>query len=126
MKELRIVRGTDVKLFIGDVPLFGVTSFTAVQKNHSYDVYEYLRSEPCERVPQGSNHEIRLEFMALFDNQLPTQEDFTLRVADGNTICRYDGCRVTEQRTELKGNQKAVEVFLLEADQMRKAVTDDE
>ena len=81
MNELRIVRGTDVKLFVGDTPLFGVMEFTAVQKPCHYDVYEYLRSKPCERIPQGSRYEIRLEFMALFCDQLPTQEDFTLRVA---------------------------------------------
>ena len=126
MKELRIVRGTDVKLFVGESPLFGVTSFTAVQKPRHYDVYEYLRSEPCERISQGSRYEIKLEFMALFDHQLPTQEDFTLRVADGDCVYCYENCRVTERRTQLKGNAKAVEVFTLEADRMRKAVTDDE
>ena len=126
MKELRIVRGTDVKLFVGESPLFGVTSFTAVQKPRHYDVYEYLRSEPCERISQGSRYEIKLEFMALFDHQLPTQEDFTLRVVDGDCVYCYENCRVTERRTQLKGNAKAVEVFTLEADRMRKAVTDDE
>ncbi|WP_405340821.1 hypothetical protein [Ruminococcus sp.] len=125
MKELRIVRGTDVKLFIGDVPLFGVTDFTAVQKPRYYDVFEYLRSKPCERIPQGSRYEIKLEFMALFDGQLPMQEDFTLNVTNNGTIYCYKNCRVTERKTALKGDQKAVEVFLIEADQMRKAVTDD-
>ena len=70
--------------------------------------------------------EIRLELMALFDGQLPTQEEFTLRVEDNGTTYHYENCRVTERKTVLKGNQKAVEVFTLEADQMRKAVTDDE
>lgn len=126
MNELRIIRGTDVKLFIGDVPLFGVTDFTAVQKSRHYDVYEYLRSEPCERIPQESFYEIRLEIMALFDNQLPMQESFTMCVTDGDTVYRYEDCRVTEQRTQLKGNAKAIEVFILKADRMRKAVTDDE
>ena len=126
MNELRIVRGTDVKLFVGDTPLFGVTDFTAVQKQRFYDVYEYLRTEPYERIPQGSRYVIRLELMALFDGQLPTQEEFTLRVEDNGTTYHYENCRVTERESVLKGNQKAVEVFTLEADQMRKAVTDDE
>ena len=125
MNELRIVRGTDVKLFVGDSPLFGVMDFTAVQKQRFYDVYEYLRTEPYERIPLGSRYEIRLELMALFDGQLPTREDFTLRVEDNGTTY-HENCRVTERKTVLKGNQKAVEVFTLEADQMRKAVTDDE
>ena len=126
MNELRIVRGTDVKLFVGDVPLFGVTDFTAVQKPRHYDVYEYLRSEPCKQIPQGSRYEIKLELMALFDGQLPMQEGFTLCVADGDSVYRYENCCVTERNTKLKGNAKAVEVFTLEADRMRKAVTDDE
>ena len=126
MNELRIVRGTDVKLFVGDTPLFGVMDFTAVQKQRFYDVYEYLRTEPYERLPQGSRYEIRLELMALFDGQLPVQEHFTLRVEDNGTTYHYENCRVSERKTVLKGNQKAVEVFTLEADQMRKAVTDDE
>lgn len=126
MKELRIVRGTDVRLFVGESPLFGVTSFTAVQKPRLYHVFEYLRSEPCERIPQGSRYEIKIEFMALFDRQLPMREDFTLIVTDNGTAYCYENCRVTERKTQLKGNQKAVEVFTLEADRMRKAVTDDE
>ena len=126
MNELRIVRGTDVKLFVGETPLFGVMDFTAIQKQRFYDVYEYLRSEPYELIPMGSRYEIRLELMALFDGQLPTQEEFTLRVEDNGTTYHYENCRVSERKSTLKGNQKAVEVFTLEADQMRKAVTDDE
>ena len=126
MKELRIVRGTDVKLYVGGTPLFGVTGFTAAEKTRSYDVYEYLRSEPCERIPQGSYHEIRLEFMTLFGGQLPMREDFTLCVADGDMVYYYEECCVTERKTTLKGNAKAVEIFTLKANRMRKAVTVDE
>ena len=126
MNELRIVRGTDVKLYMNDTPLFGVTSFSAVQKNSTYDVYEYLSAEPCEHVPQGSRYEIKLSMMALFDGQLSADNSFTLRVTDGNTEYRYENCRVTERKTELKGNAKAVEGFTLEADRMRKAVIEDE
>ena len=116
MKELRIVRGTDVRLFVGESPLFGVTSFTAVQKPRLFHVFEYLRSEPCERIPQGSRYEIKI----------PMRENFTLIVTDNGTTYCYENCRVTERKTQLKGNQKAVEVFTLEADSMRKAVTDNE
>lgn len=126
MNELRIVRGTDVKLFVGDTPLFGVTGFTAVQKPRFYDVYEYLRSAPYERIPQGSLYEIKLELMALFDGQLPTHEEFTLCVEDNGTVYRYEGCCVTERKTTLNGNAKAVEIFTLKANNMRKAVIDDE
>ena len=126
MKELRIVRGTDVRLYVGDVPLFGVTDFTAAEKTRSYDVYEYLRSEPCKRIPQGSYHEIRVEFMTLFGGQLPMRKDFTLCVADRGTVYHYEDCCVTERKTTLKGNAKAVEVFTIKANRMRKAVTVDE
>lgn len=126
MSELRIVRGTDVKLFAENEPLFGVTEFSAVQKNSYYDVYEYLSCVPCERVPQGSHYELKLKFMALFDNQLPVGNGFSLCVADGNTAYYYENCRITERKTELKGNAKSVEVFTLEADRMRKAVIEDE
>lgn len=126
MNELRIVRGTDVRLYAEYAPLFGVTEFSAAQKESTYDVYEYLSAAPCERVRQGSRYEIRLEFMALFDEQLPRQDAFTLRFENGNTEYRYENCRVKERKTMLKGNQKAIEVFVLEADSMRKAVIHDE
>lgn len=126
MNELRIIRGTDVKLYADDTPLFGITEFSAVQKKSYYDVYEYLSAEPREHIPQGAHYEIRLGMMALFDGQLSEQGGFTLRIEDGNMEYRYENCRVTERKTEMKGNAKAVEVLSLAADRMRKAVIDDE
>lgn len=126
MSELRIVRGTDVTLYVDTTPLFGVTSFSAVEKKSTYDIYEYLSTEPCERIPQRSSYEIKLSIMALFSDQLPTENGYELRVADGDTEYIYENCRLKEQKTELKGNEKAVEVLILEADRMRKAVTEHE
>lgn len=126
MNELRIIRGTDVKLYADDTPLFGITELSAVQKKSYYDVCEYLSGVPCEHIPQGAHYEIKLSFMALFDGQLPAGNVFSLRVTDGSTEYRFDNCRVTEQKTELKGNAKAVDVISLKADRMRKAVINDE
>ena len=123
MSELRIVRGTDVTLFAGETPLFGVVSFSAVSGRKYYEVYEYLNAKPCERVPQGEQYEIRLGVMALFDQQLPDQPGFTLRVVDGDTTYCYENCRITGKNTEVKGNGCAAEVFSIEADELRKQVT---
>lgn len=126
MNELRIVRGTDVRLYADDKPLFGVASFCAVQKKSYYDVFEYLSTVPCEHIPQETRYEIKMGFIAMFDEQLPTQGGFSLRVVDDSTEYCYENCRVTQRKTELKGNAKAVEEFTLEADRMRKAVINDE
>ena len=126
MNELRIVRGTDVKLYVGETPLFGVTAFSAVQKPLYHEVYEYLSTKPCERIPQGTRYELTLSMMALFDKQLPSQPGFTLKVVDGDTTYCYENCRVTEQKTAVKGSENAAEVFTLEADSMRKQVVGDE
>lgn len=126
MSELRIVRGTDVRLYVGDTPIFGVTAFSAVEKPLYHEVYEYLSAVPCERVPQGSSYVLQLSMMALFDKQLPTDPGFTLRVVDGSTAYCYYNCRITQRKTELKGNGNAVEVFSVEADSMRKRWARDE
>lgn len=120
MSELRIVRGTDVGLYAGDTPLFGVISLTVMQKNRYREVYEYLSAKPCERLPQGSVYEITLRMMSLFDDQLPSQDGFTLRIVDGNSAYCYYNCRVTGRKTELNGNHNAAEVFTVEADSMSK------
>lgn len=100
MNELRIVRGTDVKLYADDTPLFGVTSFSAVEKKNTYDVYEYLSADPCECISQGSRYEIELCMMTMFDGQLPSRNGFLLRVADNTgTEYHYENCRVKEQKT---------------------------
>lgn len=120
MSELRIIRGTDVKLYVVNTPLFGVTAFSAVRKTAYHEVYEYLSAKPCERIPQGSYYEIKLSVMSLFDRQLPEEPGFVLRVVDGDTSYCYDNCRITGQRTKLNENDTAVEEFTIEADNMRK------
>ena len=126
MSELRIVRGTDITLYLGDSPLFGVTAFSVLQKEKICDVYEYLCAKPCKRISQGTDYEIKLSMLAMFDRQLPLHGDFSLRVVDEGVTYTYEGCRVRERKTEVKGNAKAVEVFCLEADSVREEMTDDE
>ncbi|MBQ3264322.1 MAG: hypothetical protein IJH07_00960 [Ruminococcus sp.] len=126
MNELRIVRGTDVKLYVDQTPLFGVTAFSAVQKPLYHEVYEYLSAKPCERISQGTRYELTLSVMALFDKQLPSQSVFTLSVVDSDTTYYYEGCRVIKQKTAVKGSENAAEVFTLVADSMRRQVAESE
>ena len=126
MNKLRIVRGTDVMLYVGTTPLFGVTAFSAEQKQRYHEVYEYLNAEPCERLPQNKRYELTLSMMALFDKQLPSQPGFSLRIVDGDATYRYENCRVTGQKTVVKGSENAAQVFTLEADSMRKQVAGNE
>ena len=78
MNELRVVRGTDIRLFADEAPLFGITSFTAEEKPKFHEVYEYLNAKPCERIPQGGEYVIRIGMMAMFDHQLSECEGFSL------------------------------------------------
>lgn len=126
MNELRIVRGSDVRLYAEDTPLFGVTAFSAKEEISSHKVYEYLSSKPCEYIPQGSRYELELVVMALFDKQLPRESGFVFRVEDGDTSYLYHNCRVVGQKTETKGKDIAFEKIILEADSMEKRVAEHE
>ena len=126
MNELRIVRGTDICLYADDEPLFGVTSFTAEEKPLFHEVYEYLDSKPCDRIPQGTEYEIRIGMMSLFDHQLPVVEEFTLRLTDGDVTYCYENCRVVGRRTKTEGSGMATEEFTVKANQMEKQVAEDE
>ncbi|MBQ3329831.1 MAG: hypothetical protein IJG87_01475 [Ruminococcus sp.] len=126
MNELRIIRGTDVSLYINDAPLFGVIAFSAEEKPLFHEVYEYLCVKPCERIPQGTEYHILIGMMSLFDHQLPADEAFTLRVIDGNVAYCYKNCRVTDRRTKAEGNRMATQEFAIKADQMEKQVTGNE
>ena len=126
MNELRVVRGTDITLFANDTPLFGITAFSAEEKPLFHEVFEYLNKKPCERIPQGTEHVIRIGMMSLFDHQLPAGEAFTLRLVDGNTTYSYGNCRVVGRKTKTEGNGMATEEFTVQADQMVKQVAEDE
>ena len=125
MSDLRIIRGSDVRLYADNTPLFGVTALRAVKKQRYHEVYEYLSAEPCERVPQASGYEIELCVMAMFDRQLPEQPGFTLYAVDGLTKYRFVNCRVTGRKTELNGSRSVTEVFTIEADDLREQVGPD-
>lgn len=126
MNELRVVRGTDIRLFANEAPLFGITSFTAVEKPLFHEVYEYLNAKPCKRIPQGVEYVICIGMMAMFDHQLSDNEGFSLTLVDGNVSYRYDGCHIVGRKTRLDGNDMATEEFTLKADQMTKQVTENE
>lgn len=126
MNELRVVRGTDIRLFADGTPLFGITSFTAEEKPKFHEVYEYLNTKPCERIPQGVEYVICIGMMALFDRQLSECDGFSLTLVDGNVSYRYDGCHIVGRKTRLDGNDMATEEFTLKADQMTKQVTENE
>lgn len=126
MNELRLIRGTQLDVFAGEEPLFGLVSFSASQKIAYRDVYEYLSAEPCEHVPQGSGYEISLRFLSFFDSQLPENELFTLTVRDKDARYIYGNCRLVARKTEVKGNEYAAEVVTVEADTMEKQVIADE
>ena len=120
MNDLRIVRGTDIRIYADENPLFGVTEFTASQTVKYHEVYEYLCAVPCERVPQGEGYVIKLHILSLFDRQLPTDRAFTLHVIDGDREYRYENCRVIERKTQVKGNHHAGVIVTVEAEYMRK------
>ena len=120
MSELRIVRGTDVKLYADDTPLFGVTAVSAKEKPSYHAVYEYLSAAPCEYIPQGSRYEIEISMMSLFSDQFSGKSGFVFRIADGETSYHYENCRVIEQKTVLDEKNLATERIILEADSMRK------
>ena len=125
MNELRIVRGTDIELYVGNTPLFGVTAFSAGEKVNYHKAYEYLNAAPCEYIPQGSRYEIELVVMSLFGNQLP-EGGFVLRIGDGEFSYLYHNCRVVEKKTQTKGKDFAAERLVIEADRMEKQVTGNE
>ena len=126
MNELRLIRGTQLDVYVGEEPLFGLLSLSASQKVKYHDVYEYLSAAPCERVPQGTEYELTLRFLSLFDGQLPENESFTLTVEDGDTRYIYHDCRMLSRKMEVKGNEYAEEVITAAADAMEKQVTEHE
>ena len=126
MNDLRIVRGTDISIYADEKPLFGVTEFIASQTVKYHEVYEYLSAVPCKRVPQGEGYVIQLHMLSLFDGQLPTDRIFTLRIIDGDREYRYEKCRVTQSKTQVKENHHAGVTITVEAEYMRKRGTKDE
>ncbi len=126
MSELRIVRGTDIRMFADDTPLFGVTAFSAAEKPRYHEVYEYLSAQPCDFIRQDTQYEIKLWVMALFDQQLSCEKAFELRIIDDGAIYAYENCRIIENTTAVKGNGRAEAVFTLAADSMRRRCQTDE
>lgn len=126
MHELKLVRGTQITAYADDAPLFGLLSLNAVQQILCHDIYEYLSSIPCERLSQGERYEITLRFLSLFDDQLPADRTFTLRVEDDEYAYSYKNCRLTLCKSEIDGNDHAVKVVTVQADTMEKRRATDE
>lgn len=126
MHELKLVRGTQITAYAADAPLFGLLSLNAVQQKRYHDVYEYLSATPCERVPQRERYEITLRFLSLFDDQIPSDAVFTLRVEDDDFSYIYGGCRLISRKTEVGGNDHAVGIVTVEADTLQKRRIEDE
>ena len=124
MRELTVLRGRDIEIFVDDMPLFGVTMISAKEKTSYHSVHEFLSSAPVGRVAQGTEYEIKLKIMAMFPVQIPADRAFILRLtADGEEFAYY-GCRTSSVEREAQGNKNTESVFILTADSFVRRVTD--
>ena len=126
MRELTVLRGRDIEIFVDNKPLFGVTSFSAKEKIAYHGVHEFLSSEPVERVAQRTEYEIKLKIMAMFSDQIPAERAFALSLTADGEVFTYYGCRASAVEREAQGNKTAESVFIFTADSFGKQVTDDE
>lgn len=126
MNDLRLVRGRDVKAYIDQASLYGVTELDVSCKKKYHSVYEYLSSEPQATLPAGDSYQIRLKTLSLFSFLIPLDRTFVLSIRDEDVLYIFEPCRVVQRDTEVQGNENTREVFQIEAKRMREQVIDDE
>ena len=126
MNELRIVRGRDIEVKIDGNFTFGITEINVRQKRRYHAVYEFMSSDPVEKVAQRVEYEIKLGIMSMFDFQIPTDRAFTLSMIEDGVEYSYEDCRVTEVSEGAQGNKVASQTFTVEAHDYRERVIEDE
>ncbi len=126
MNELRIVRGRDIEVKIDGELTFGITEIKISQKRRYHAVYEFMSSDPVEKVAQRAEYEIKLGIMTMFDFQIPTDRAFTLSMTEDEVEYSYEDCRVTEISQGAQGNKVASQTFTIEAHDYRERVIEDE
>lgn len=122
MTELRITRGGDIEMYIGEEQLFGVTDFHAKEVYEGYPIREYLSGEPYAIVNGRNTYEIRLSVLSLFRYSLLDEYGFTLSVRDGENVYFYDGCAVIKHERNIKAGKNVVDEFVISAKSLRKQV----
>lgn len=122
MNELRIIRGGDIALYIGEEQLFGVTGFYARAVSQRHPIREYLSGEPHALVGGGTSYEIRMSVLSLFRSGVADEDGFSIRVDDGETSYEYEDCAVLERIRDIKAGKNVVDEFVISAKTMRKQV----
>ena len=126
MSELRIIRGRDIDVFINNRPAFGITELSVRKKRGYHDVYEFLSSEPVERIAQGTGYEVKLKMMSMFDSQIPSDESFSISVIEDEVEYSVGGCIVTDVCSKVNGGANAVQSYMIEALSFTERVIEDE
>lgn len=127
MIELDIVRGRDVELRLNGTILFGMTGLSVREKIKYHEVHECMSSKPAAHVSQGSEFEIRLTGMSIFDFQIPESGAFSLSVRYEDLEYVYGGCRVLSREKKVKGLGDPECVYIISAGECTwREVEDDE
>ena len=125
MTELRITRGRDILLCCNDVPLYGVTHFTAVSKYEQHEVGEYLCGESVAVLKTGESHVLTFKVLSLFSNAAMSEDGFTITVEDGDYSYHYENCSVTRCERDARGDKNVTDIYTVTATKMTKRGIED-
>ena len=125
MTEIRITRGSDIKMYVNGEPLYGVTDFKAVSVDETHEIREFLSSRPFDTFKTGENHELSLSALSLFNSDALDSDGYTLSVVDGDTVYDYEDCRTLRRERRVEADKYVSDVFTLRAQKMTKRRTQD-
>lgn len=119
MNTLRILRGTDISIYVDDSLLCFVTSFVAKESQDVYRIEEFLSDTAVDTVTMRKTYELTITALTHLDDSVFDKEKFTLSVRDHNAVYEYINCRLKSKKRDADSHKPIVDVYTIVATDMR-------
>ena len=118
MTCLEILRGRDITLYKGALPLPGIVSVRLDEIVDGYDIMEYLCAEPCATVNKSRRYLLRVKALSLLDGDTFADDDYGLSLCSGGREYLLSGCSLRRRFLSAEPDDYAVYTYEISARRM--------
>ena len=119
MNTLKITKGKDVQICVGDTPLCFVTDFFAKENRDAYKIEEILSDEYVDVVNSHKDYTIIITAYSMLDGSVFATTPFILKALCETSVFEYYGCELLSFQRDIDSSKPLTDKYVITAKGMR-------
>ena len=115
MNTLRILKGSDINIYVDDTLLCFVTQFEAMMQRDAYEIKEMLSENAVDYVNQSEGYVIYITAYTHLNAEVFEKDGFTLSVKGNGKMFNYSSCVLESVRKVANGDKPIVFKYTIKA-----------